>query len=152
MKKLLLAGLMFASAQAFAQVSVPFNATVSTSCALNVTQNGILVVNPQNPNVMETSGVGMPGTVAVSFTGTPTITITVPTSFSSSPTLSFTPSFSPSVNSSVFGFMSIANDEAVDTYSSGSTDVITISMQITTGGGDPFPVGTYATAATVNCL
>lgn len=150
MKKLF-ALLALVAGAASAQSNLQFQGTVATSCALSVTQNGVLVVAPQNPNVMATTGAGSSGIVGVSYTGTPTVSVTLPTAFTSSPTLSFTPSFSSAVNSNALGSLTPTNSVASGTYSAGSSDTLTVNMQITTGSGDPFPTGNYAAVATVTC-
>lgn len=151
MKKLF-ALIVLASGAVSAQTNLEFNATVSTTCALNVTQTGILVVEPQTPNVMVTSGAGRSGIVGVSYSGTPTITATLPSSFSTSPTLSFTPNFNGAVLSSSLGSLTVSNSVATGVYTTGSSDNITVDLQAATGSATPFPTGTYSATVTVSCV
>jgi hypothetical protein len=150
MKKLF-ALIALASGTVFAQTNLPFNGAVSTSCDLNVTRNGTLVVATQNPSIMGTSSPGVAGTVSVSYTGTPTVVVELPTSFDASPTLSFTPTFSTTVASQVLGMLTEANNEATGTYQSGGSDDLTVNMTISAGGSDVFPVGNYAAKVVVTC-
>ena len=152
MKKLLLCAALLAANSAMAQTSVPFTGTVSTACSLTVNQPGILAVSPSQPTTMNTTGAGQSALVGVSYTGGPTLTVSMPTAFDTSPTLSFTPTFGGGVTSSTQGSLIITNNEASVTYSSGSTDVIDIGVQVSTGSSAPFPVGTYTASATVTCL
>lgn len=152
MKRLFLCAALLAANSAMAQTSIPFSGTVSTACTLSVNQSGILAVSPSQPSTMNTTGAGRSALVGVSYTGTPTLTVSMPTAFDSSPTLGFTPVFGGGVSSSVQGALVISNNEASITYSSGSGDVIDIGVQVSTGGNDPFPTGNYTASATVTCL
>lgn len=128
-----------------------FGGTVSTSCSLSITQPGTLAISPADPTILSTlvNG-GTPGVVGVSYIGTPTMTVTMPTSFSTSPTLAFTPLFAGSAVSNVLGAFSFSGGVASKVYASGNSDSVTIGLQAT-GGADAFPTGNYNAVVVVTC-
>jgi hypothetical protein len=150
MKKLL-ALLSFISFTAAAQTNLNFSGTVSTSCSLSVSQPGSLVISNTQPNILGTSVAGgTPGVVGVSFIGTPTITVTLPNSFSSSPTLSFTPNFNGLASTSLLGSLTFSAGAANGTYSTGNSDTVTVNLNADSGGA-AFPLGSYSAVVTVSC-
>lgn len=150
MRKLLALAALAVSAQVSAQSTVQFNGTVSTNCTLSVTRNGTLTVSPATPYTMVTES-GSEGLVSVSYTGTPTVNVSLPTAFTSSPTLGFTPLFSGTVFSSSIGNVTVTNNEAAVNYTTGSSDSLTVALGIGTGSSTPFPTGNYNATATVTC-
>jgi hypothetical protein len=129
-----------------------FDATVATSCTLNVGTTGVMTVDNSIPSLMSTGNAGgNSGSLAVSFTGTPTLTVTMPTAFSTSPTIGFSPIFMGTVNSSSFGSMIITQDVATDTYTSGNGDAISVGLSVSTGGSTAFPLGSYQAVVTATC-
>lgn len=129
-----------------------FSGTVSTSCSLSITQPGTLAISPTAPTVLSSlANGGAPGSVSVYYIGTPTLTVSMPSSFSTSPTLTFTPDFSGSAVSNALGALSFSNGVASGTYSTGNNDNMVIGLTAN-GATNPFPTGNYTALVTVTCL
>lgn len=150
MKRFLAMLALLASTQAMA-LDLNFSGTVSTSCSLAVGQAGTLALVPSQPSILSTgvSG-GQPGIVNVTYIGTPTLTATFPTGFTTSPALGFSPTIGGSVTSPVIGTFPINAGVATGAYSTGSSDTVTITL-IFDGGANSFPLGTYETTMVVTC-
>lgn len=152
MKKLALLFCFIGSAQA-ATTNLTVSGTISTSCVFGSTTAGTFGYTPSAPSVLSTAASGgNAAQVIVSYSGTPTITVTEPTSFTSTPNgYNGTPSFSSAVTSGNGGSMSYSSGVASYTESSGSSDVITLNMAATNNNGNAFPLGTYTSTSTVTC-
>lgn len=150
MKKLF-ALLALVTGVASAQSNLQFQGTVATGCSLSVTQNGVLTLNPSNPSSLSTGNSGgSAGTVSVSFVGTPTVSVTFPTSFTSAPSLTFTPNFVGYLTSSLAGVIPVSNNVGSYTYTSGSSDTLNVTLSVTAGAAS-FPLGNYNATAVVSC-
>lgn len=134
-----------------ATATLGINGTVSTSCAFTGTNSGALSVSPSNPTIMGTnvSG-GMPAVAHLSFTGTPTLTVTEITSFDSVPS-GFNPTltFNNSVTSSLLGSMSFSGGAASGQYSSGNADTVTVNLGVQSSA--PYVTGNYSASTTLTC-
>ena len=129
-----------------------FSGTVATSCSLNINQTGTMTIAPSNPTILGTgSSGGAPGIVGVSYLGTPTITVTLPNAFTSSPTITFAPTFSGVAVSNILGTLSFTSGVASGAYSAGNTDTVSVGLQASSGGSDSFPTGAYSAVVTVTC-
>jgi hypothetical protein len=135
--------------------SLTFSGTVSSTCAFTSTQNGVLVSTAAMPYVLTTnvnSG-GMPGVVTIGFNSTPTVSLSRITGFTTSPDLDTitSPTYTTEVYSA-FGQW-IANGESFTrTYSTGTSDEITIDFQAATGeNSKPWPIGQYLATVTITC-
>lgn len=151
MKKLLATLLATFSLNAYA-IDLTIQGTVSTSCYLAVNQGGTFAMNPADPTALSTSVPGgQPGVVGVTYTGTPSVTVTLPTTFTTSPSLTFTPTFSGTVVSGTLGNLTVTNSVATGTYSTGNADTVTVQLMSQGSPGNGFPVGSYSATVVVTC-
>ena len=151
MKKLLIA-LMFCGTAQAATTDLTVSGTISTTCVFGAATAGTFGYSPANPNVINTStNGGNAASVGLSYSGTPTVTVSEPTSFSATPAgYSGTPSFSSAVTSANGGNMSYSSGLASYTQTSGSSDLITLNIGVS-NGSTAFPLGTYTSTSTVTC-
>lgn len=150
MKRLAIALLIAGNAHA-ATTQLNINGTVSTSCAFTGTTSGVLAVSPNTPNIMSTGAVGgSAGTASVSFTGTPTLTVTEITGFDSVPS-GYNPTFSVSntVSSGLLGALSFSSGVASGVYSSGNSDTVTVTLGVASSA--PYITGNYTAHSTLTC-
>lgn len=151
MKRLLPLIVLFFLSVAHA-ANVQFTSTVATNCTLTVSQGGIMTIDPATPGIMSTNVAGgSPGVVGLNYLGTPTLTVTLPSTFTTAPTLTFTPAFSGQVTSSAAGQLTLQSGVATKTYSSGNTDTVTISLAVNSQSAAAFPTGSYIANVVVTC-
>ena len=151
MKKLAIIFLFAGSVHA-ATTNLSVSGTISTSCVFGSATNGAFGYSPLLPTIMNTSSNGgAPASVGLSYSGTPTVTVSEPTSFSVTPNgYNGTPSFSSAVTSANGGNMSYTSGVASYTQTSGSSDTITLNIGVS-NGSSAFPLGTYTSTSTVTC-
>lgn len=133
------------------QANLNMTGTVSTSCAFTGQAGGVLAVSPSNPTFMSTATQGgSPATANLSYTGTPTLTVTEITSFDSVPS-GFNPTlgFSNQAQSQQLGNMSYSSGSASGQYIGGSADILSINLGVTSSA--PFATGNYSASTTVTC-
>lgn len=139
-----------------AGTQLQFTGTVSSVCAFTAVNNGTLAVSPVTPYIIGSTpgSTGTPGSVTIAYNSTPTITVNPISSFQSSPNISgiSNPQFATTAAGQNSGSFSYANGVYTQTYSSGSSDVITINLEANTGNTQvAWPTGSYSATTTVTC-
>lgn len=136
--------------------NLQFSGTVSSICSFSGVTNGTLAVSAAAPHIISTNPAagGTPGQVTISYNATPTVTVDNITSFSSSPNISgiTNPSIGVAVSGQNAGQYTWGNSVFSKTYSSGTTDVITVEFEAQTGNTSlAWPTGSYSAATTITC-
>ena len=139
-----------------ASTNMQFNGTVSSVCAFTSVNNGILGVAAATPNILSTNpnGGGTQGSVNIAYNSTPTVTVNNITQFTSSPNISgiTNSSFGMFVTGQSSGPFTWGNNVFTKTYSSGTSDAITIDFEAQTGNSQlAWPTGSYSATTTITC-
>jgi len=154
MKKHLLAvALSFATVSAAQAASVLTEGEVVNQCTFTSVTPGEFGSNVIAPNRLSTSHVGgTGGEVVFTYTGQPTLAITGPSAFGTSPDLgSIVAEFTTIASSTAKGSLSFTGASTSTQYTTGSSDTIALGLQVYSGGETNFPAGTYGASTVLSC-
>ena len=156
MKNILVAfAALFAMSSANA-ASVYFSGTTTETCTIYTVQSGVLASD--NNEVIQSSNVagGMPAKIMINTNGNGFVgQVSGPSSFISSPTLNFTPTFD--VNATFTSGASIGQmwnhpaQNVADAAIPAGANEVEIFLASFAGTGNTFPLGFYDAFATVSC-
>jgi len=152
-KQLLAVALSFGAIGAAQSASVLTEGEVVNQCTFTSIQPAAFGSNVIAPNRLSTSHTGgTSGEVVFTYTGQPTLAISGPTAFESAPELgSIVPEFTTIASSTAKGSLTFTGAAASTQYTTGSTDTISLGLQVYSGSDTNFPQGTYRAATVLSC-
>ena len=147
--------LLWISAGALADTgNISFSGNVSTVCTFSNLVPGTLAVDPSSPTILGTNVTGgTNATLTLTYLGTPTMSVAEIQGFTTKPNGVANGDFSytTNVSSSQGKTYTASNGTLSTTYSSGSSDNISIVVNATKANGANVPLGNYATSSVITC-
>lgn len=130
--------------------SVTFTGSVTSVCALTVTQgSGTLAPSSNLTNLSSKNNGGIAGIVSLNTTGNVTLAVDPATSPIQPATDLATTIWAPSY--SLAGIQSVADTNLLTNIANPGTGAITVHLTATKAGGTAFHTGTYGATVTVRC-
>lgn len=134
--------------------NISFSGNVSTVCTFSNLLPGTLAVDPTSPTVLGTNVAGgSNATLTLTYLGTPTMSVEEVQGFTTKPNGVANGDFNYTTNvSSAQGKTYTASGGNLSaTYSSGSSDNLSVTVNATTASGGNVPLGSYATSSVITC-
>ena len=150
------AALVCGSIGAAHAVTLESTGSIQNRCSFGTVSPGILSVNESDFSQFGTEFAGGQGAqVAVNYFGTPTLTVSTPSGFSTSPDLTdagaVTFNHLAVLATAPFEELNVSADSSVEhQFTAGSTD--TLQVGVTADAEDSLPVGSYAIATEATCI
>ena len=134
--------------------NISFSGNVSTVCTFSNLVPGTLAVDPASPTILGTNVTGgTNATLTLTYLGTPTMSVAEIQGFTTKPNGVANGDFSytTNVSSSQGKTYTASGGNLSTTYSSGSSDNLSIVVNATKANGANVPLGNYATSSVITC-